>query len=397
VPKKALIICEVFSPEDFLINEVAQNWIENNIDFEVLTRTPSYPFGKVFKGFKNRIYQKNKFNNILVHRFCIVPGYNKNVILKILNYLIFVVIGSIIALFIGKRFDRVFIYQTGPLTLALPAILIKKAYGAKLTIWTQDLWPETVYAYGFKKNLLLSTFLNNLVKVVYKNCSVILVTCEGFIPKIEKIVQKKIFYWIPNWPPHTSDFKLKHKLPGDFNFTFAGNIGKVQNLEQILLGFKSFAESNLTCYLNIIGDGSNLTDLIHLVSKEKILNVNFTGRKSIDEMPAYFEASDVLILSLIDVPIYEITIPAKFQAYLKAGKPMFAAMNGIVKTMVEKNKLGITANPSDIQEISLCFNQFVNMDESQLAAFSYNCRSFMQNNFSRETLLKNLRTIFWDN
>ncbi|WP_373398911.1 hypothetical protein V8V91_04235 [Algoriphagus halophilus] len=123
--KKVLIIGEAFFPEDFIINDLAQEWHSNGYEVEVLTRTPSYPFGKTFKGFKNKFYQKTFFDKIPVHRILVIPGYQKNKLIKVLNYFSFVFFASIVALLIGKRFDRIFVYQTGPLTVALPGNLIK--------------------------------------------------------------------------------------------------------------------------------------------------------------------------------------------------------------------------------------------------------------------------------
>lgn len=50
--KKALIIGEAFYPEDFLINDLVQEWEKDKYEFAVLTRAPSYPFGKVYEGYK---------------------------------------------------------------------------------------------------------------------------------------------------------------------------------------------------------------------------------------------------------------------------------------------------------------------------------------------------------
>jgi glycosyltransferase involved in cell wall biosynthesis len=393
--KKALILGEAFYPEDFIINDLAKEWSNNGYEIEVLTRARSYPFGKVFKGYRNKIYQTTNFNNIKIHRFPVIQGYNKSIILKILNYFSFVFWSVIISLFIGKRYDKVFIYQTGPLTLATAGILIKKLYRADLTIWTQDLWPDSVYAFGFKKNKLLTSFLNRLVNFVYQNCDTILVSCKGFSKRIHEYVPNKTISWIPNWPLVEYKVKAKVKLPGKFNFTFAGNIGKVQNLENIILGFSDFVKNNPDAYLNIVGDGSNLNNLQELVASRSVPNINFTGRKPLEDMPAYFEASDALLISLIDTPIYEITIPSKFQTYLTSARPIYTIMNGEVVELTEKYNLGFTASPSNIDSIASGFSKFMNLSKKDLIAISQNTKDLLSSEFSKEKILKKLTEIFW--
>ena len=219
--KKLLVICEAFYPEDFLINDLVHEWEKNNYQFEVLTRTPSYPYGKVYEGYKNKFYQITYFNSIKIHRFPVLQGYEKSTIVKILNYFSFVFWSCLTIFFIGRRFDRIFIYQTGPLTLATAGIIHKKLFKSKITIWTQDLWPETVYAYGFKKTKVLSYFLDKFVKWIYSNCDNILVSCEGFKERIRRFVPQKKISFIPNWSLLEYAPKMDIKLPGKYNFTFA--------------------------------------------------------------------------------------------------------------------------------------------------------------------------------
>ena len=61
----------------------------------------------------------------------------------------------------------------------------------------------------------------------------------------------------------------------------ASNIGKVQNLENVIRGFALAAKFNDRIKLNIIGDGSNLEDLKNIVKEEDIANVHFWGQKTV--------------------------------------------------------------------------------------------------------------------
>lgn len=392
---KALIIGEAFFPEDFIINDLVKEWKNRGYELEVLTRTPSYPFGKVFKGYKNKLYQQTDFNGIKVHRIPVVPGYHKSVVLKLLNYFSFVFFSSIVGLFIGKKYDRIFVYQTGPLTVALAGVLIKKVYKIPLTIWTQDLWPDTVYAYGFKKRKWLQFFLNKLVYFIYNNTDTILVSCQGFINKLQEYVPNKSIYWIPNWSLVPYQPTQSISLKGRFNFTFAGNIGKVQNLENIFLGFESFVKENPDTYLNIVGDGSNLESLKNLVAAHGIANIDFWGRKPLNEMANFFQASDVLIISLIDEPIFELTIPSKFQTYLETEKPIMGVIKGEVATLINEYFLGFTSASYKLEDIKNTFQKFVELSIKEKEIIKNNSRNLLENKFSKSKLTEKLTSLFW--
>ena len=388
-----LIITERFYPEEFGINDLAQAWQDKGYEVAVLTQAPSYPFDKVYEGYKNKIFQTENWKGIKINRVFSLMGYKKSVFLKVLNYLCFVVFASLVSLFIGKKYSRVFVYHIGPLTQGIPAVIIKKIFGNKFYMWTLDIWPDSVYAYGFKQRALSEKLLDSFVRAVYKKCETVFISCKGFKQKIEKYVSGSKIIFSPQWAPDDLNFEgvEPHKaLKKGFNFTFAGNIGKVQNLENVIRGFVLVTEPHDRIRLNIVGDGSNLEALKDIVKKEHIANVYFWGRKPLKEMPRWFEGSDVLIISLIDEPIFSLTVPAKFQAYLASGKPIYCVMKGEVADLVINNKIGFVSRPEDINDIKLGFEKFLNTPKQELKSFGINMKSLLSNEFDRNKIIQQM-------
>ncbi|MEK7722480.1 MAG: glycosyltransferase family 4 protein, partial [Elusimicrobiota bacterium] len=276
---RVLLITERFYPEEFIINDLAVEWAARGLELEVLTQVPSYPFGKVFPGYSNKIFSREAWKGISIARFFTVTGYRDSLFFKLLNYFSFSAAGAMAALLLGRKYDRIFIYQTGPLTQAIPAVLLRKLYGIPVTIWVQDVWPDMVYAYGFKKTRLLGFFLDALVGFIYRNCDKIAVSCAGFVKSIEPYAPGKPISHFPNWPAVTpgqaggGEIKLSDK----FNFTFAGNVGKFQNLENVIRGFGLVSAENGNIQLNIVGDGSDLERLKEITAREGIKGVLFWG------------------------------------------------------------------------------------------------------------------------
>ena len=388
-----LIITERFYPEEFGINDLAQAWQSKGYEVAVLTQIPSYPFDKVYKGYKNKFFQTEKWQGIKIYRVFSLLGYKIGVLLKVLNYLCFAFFASLVSLFIGKIYNRVFVYHIGPLTQAIPAVLIKKVFGSIFYIWTLDIWPDSVYAYGFREKAISRNLLDFFVKTIYKNCETVFVSCRGFIQKIQRYVPKVKILFSPQWAPDNLTFEnatAHESLKGSFNFTFAGNIGKVQNLENVIRGFALVTESHDQIRLNIIGDGSNLETLKTIVKEENIENVYFWGRKPLKEMPRWFEGSDVLIISLIDEPIFSLTVPAKFQAYLASGKPIYCVMKGEVHDLVINNKIGFVSQPNDINDIKAGFEKFLNVPKKELQSFGNNMKSLLYNEFNRNKIIQEM-------
>jgi len=400
--RKILIISEVFAPEEFLINDLVFSWEKQGFLVSVLTRNPSYPHGKVYPGYKNPFFQKEFIHKIPVFRVQFIPGYKTNKLVKVLNYIWNMFLGYLWAIMNGNKFDSIYIYQTGPLTFSSIGIFIKKLYKKPTTIWTQDVWPDTVYAYGIAQKGLSRIILEKFVKWIYSNCDNIIVSSPGFVPIISKYCPPKKVQYIPQWSATSKLSECKEtyqkiNYPGKFNFVFAGNIGEVQNLENVISGFETFLKyaDSREIWLNLLGDGSQLSYLKQIVDANNIDNIKFWGRIKSSDIPYYYEKADVLIISLENKPIFNLTIPAKFQSYLNAEKPIFGVISGEVANLIRNNNLGWVVSPDNIQEIADAFLEITRCLPETLIEKANNTNILLDIEFNREKIIQEFTEIIF--
>lgn len=392
--KKILIVTEYFYPEEFKINEVALEWKNKGYSVDVLTQNPTYPYGEIFEKHKNSWCSKELWNGITIYRVKAVTGYKTSLFKKLLKYFTFMFLGSIVSLKIGKKYDYIFGFDVGALTGMPPAAMLRQFYKKPVTLWIQDVWPDSVYAYGFKKSKVLEFFLNSFVRYVYRYTSNFAISAKGFEEKITPYLRenKEIIY-APNWADEfNKELKpFEFSKDGKVHFTFAGNIGKVQNLDNIINAFGSLDEKHINrAQLNIIGDGSHLESLKNLVKENDFKNIIFWGKKPRDEMYKYFRASDFLIVSLIDKPIFSLTVPAKTQTYIAANKPILAIINGEAADIIKENNLGFCSRPNDIESIKKVFIDAIELDELGKEQFTKNCEVLTKTIFNKNNIIDGL-------
>jgi glycosyltransferase involved in cell wall biosynthesis len=275
-----------------------------------------------------------------------------------------------------------------------PAIIAKKFYKKRVVLWILDIWPDSVYAYGFKKTKILSFFLDGFVSFIYNNSSALAISSQGFQEKITPYLKvKKEILYAPNWADKLDENNQQFSFSQEakVHFTFAGNIGTVQNLDNIIKAFRDI-DKNLSqrTQLNIIGDGSHLEELKLLVKKEKILNIVFWGRKPREEMQKYFQASDFLIVSLVDKPIFSLTVPAKLQTYIAAKRPIIAILEGAAGKIVEENLLGFSVKPNDLGAIKSVFEKSITLSEDERKTFMQNSQKLSETVFNKEKIIDKL-------
>lgn len=389
-----LILTERFFPEEFLINDLAEELKKSDINIEVLTQVPSYPHDRIFDNYENRLFQTTEeFHNIKIHRVKTYCGYNKSVVKKIFNYLNFAFLTSLWCLFHGYRFKRVFIYHTGPLTMATAAIIMRFFWWRKNVIWTQDIWPDSVYAYGFKPTWWKRILLNSFIRIIYSSCEKITVSSPGFIKKLRPYTQKKVEF-LPQWNPinFPENSIPENTTPGKRVFTFAGNLGTVQNLDTLI---DAFGELDLpNCILQFVGGGVMLEPLKALVARKGYKNITFTGRLPQTKMPEIFINSDVMIISLKKE--FSMTVPAKFQAYIAAGKPIMGVIGGDTADLIQQYDLGI-ATEQDKDEIKKAFAAFAVCTNSDMTRWQENSKKLSEAEFNREKLIQKIKNMLTNN
>lgn len=352
---RLLIVTQYFWPENFRINDLALDFVNRGHDVTVLTGIPNYPEGKIFTEFifhpKDYVFYKG----IKIIR---VPMFTRGVgnFGLILNYISFAFCASIIGSWKikKKKFDVIFVYQPSPITVGIPAIVIKYLKKIPLVFWVLDLWPDTLKAIEIVKSEWLLKIVELLVYLIYKRCDLILVQSKSFMPQIKKYKTLKVpIEYFPSWPDLPLMTKANVKAPeikygsSYFNIIFAGNIGNAQDFESILLTANLLKKNNRIRWF-ILGNGSKfkwLEKQIKILGLEKVFFM--MGHYPIERMPSFFSHADALLVTLKDRHIFSMTIPAKVQAYLTSGKPILGMLNGEGAQVLLESKAALVVPSGD--------------------------------------------------
>ncbi len=119
----------------------------------------------------------------------------------------------------------------------------------------------------------------------------------------------------------------------------------------------------------------------------------FTEKKLEKDIGKYYNASDCLIVSLIDEPISSDTVPAKVQTYIAAKKPILAIINGDTADIVIDNGLGLYADPSDIESIKKSFIDFIDLSEQKKEEFITHSEKLLKEDFNKERIINKLTSV----
>ncbi|HOG23196.1 MAG TPA: glycosyltransferase family 4 protein, partial [Candidatus Omnitrophota bacterium] len=327
---RILIITQYFWPENFRINDLAKGLVEKGHEVVVLTGIPNYPQGDFYDGYGYFKNLRQEYQGVKIFRVPLVPRGNGGKLRLTLNYLSFAFCASLWGPFLCRgKFEAIFVFQTSPVTVGIPAVVLKKLKSAPLLFWVLDLWPESLEVVGFCRSSWGVTLVDVLVRWIYRSCDKILVSSKGFVASIQArgVSEEQILYF-PNWvEPVYREISLKEKtgkffedLPRGFRVLFAGNIGEPQDFGTIVAAAERLKPYHDIHWI-IAGDGRMAAWAKTAVSSRGLAtHFHFIGKYPSEKMPELFSLADVMLVTLKKDPGLSTFVPGKIQSYLACGK-----------------------------------------------------------------------------
>ena len=393
---KILIFSQYFWPETFRINEVVQSLREIGCEVSVLTGQPNYPDGEVPPGYSSTALWTQMRKGLTIHRVPLVPRRRG----LILNYLSFVLSAAVFGpwLLRDQRFDMILVYAPSPILQAIPAVWLAWLKGARLVTWVQDLWPQSLEATGFVRNRRLLAMVAELVRWIYRRCDLLLVQSQAFIPPVKAMAGRTPVQYHPN--PGELAFDQMQPLgppalvldPG-FNVVFAGNLGTVQALGTVL-DAAELLMSYPDVRIVLVGSGSRSEWLQQEVARRQLGNIKLAGRFAPEAMPGILAQASALLVSLVRCPIMSQTVPSKVQAYLAAGKPIIASLDGEGSRVLEESDAGVSCPAEDAVALAEAVLRLRAMPSNELQCMGEAGQLYYKQHFDPAVLARRLAQIF---
>ena len=384
--KKILIISQGYWPEHFPINQLVDSFhVDKKVEVSVLTGFPNYPEGKIYKG-----YEKNFFNKIndkhpkgyKIFRVPLIRRRKNSKISVVLNYLSFIIMGTLFAPFLlrNNKFDYILVFANSPVPQAFIGIFLKFIKRAKLILWVQDLWPEILKETNNLNNRILLKIINYFIKMIYFFSDLILAQSKSFKYEIKKKTKNKVIY-LPNPSIDMSKQTKQKSLKKSkfFKILYAGNLGDAQNLNNIIATSKLLINEKII--FNIIGGGNKYLWLKNTIKYENIDNIKLYKNVNYSQIHNYYNAADALLITLKDNKFLNMTIPSKLQNYLSSKKPIISFCGGETKKIIKDVKCGLNLYRKSNERISKEIILLSKTKKTILDKMSKNGYKFFFNNF----------------
>ena len=334
--------------------EHCQEWINQGAKVTVITCAPNFPHGKLYKGYKNKFYQKDTIEGINVIRVWSYMSSNSGFFKRVMDYLSFAFTSFGVGLF--QKCDV--IIATSP-----QFFTTWSAYGLsiiKQKPWIfelRDIWPESIKTVGVLKQGFITTTLEKIELFLYHKSNKVIAVTEAFkknlisrgIPneKIEVITNGsnlELFRQRDKDLDLLSSLNLQNK----FIVGYIGTHGLAHSLDFIMNSISKVKDKDI--HFLFIGDGAMKKDIIKIANNLKLKNVTFLDSIPKEEVPHYLSICDISLAPLKDRENFRTVIPSKIFEASAMRKPTLLGVKGQAQEIIEKYQAGVCYIPENEED-----------------------------------------------
>ena len=376
--------------------ELSRRWVEKGQEVTVLTGFPHHPTGVIPSQYRQHFFKREKIDGIKVIRTYVYPTANKGFIKRIANYLSFMFSSLLLGATNIHEID-VIIATSPQFFVAIAGFIISKMKNRPLVLEIRDLWPESIVQLGQLKNRTIITILEFIEIYLYRKAHSIVVVAESSVPILKnkgidpsKIRVVKNGVDLELFDPARTNSSLKKSLSLDQKFvvSYIGTLGLSHALDKVLQS-ASILQNNSDIHFLLIGEGAEKDHLKKLTKSLNLTNVTFLDQINKQLLPDYYGISDIVLVTLRKLPLFQCVIPSKIFEIMAMGKPVLLTVDGEAREMViNQAGAGIFVEPENFQEMALTITDLCK-NRSSLTDYGSNGLNFVRTNYDRLTIADN--------
>ncbi len=336
--------------------EHCREWAKSGHDVTVVTCVPNHPAGKIYPGFRNRIYQSEMVEGVRIIRLLTIITANNGFLLRTLNYVFYMVAATFALPFLPKA-DIV--VTTSPQffcgLVGIPAKLLKRA---PWVLEIRDLWPESIVTVGAMDKGAVIRFLEAVERFAYRKADHIVAVTDSFVEHISQnggankidVIKNGVDLGLFHRGADGDEVKRRYGFERRFVSAYIGTHGMAHGLDTIIDAAIMLREDPRFGFL-LVGDGSERQRLVERAGSLKLDNLCIVGQLPKSDMPKVWAATDASIILLRQNDAFKKVIPSKMFEAMAMECPIILGVEGEAAQLLADAGAGIAMKPESADEL----------------------------------------------
>lgn len=293
----------------------------------------------------------------------------------------------------GRGIDLV-IASSGPLSMAVPAIVLKRLMGIPFVFEVIDVWPDSAIAAGVLRNRLLKRLSYALERHAYRQAAAV-VTCstgmsrriEGKMqnwprkPRIEMIANSCDLDEFEPCPERRAAIRERFGItPGQVVVLYTGAMGLSNAVDELVAAIRATSDDPQIVWW-LAGAGREAGKLQALANGR----IRFWGRLPRNEVVDLFRGADLNVVSFRRELLFEENSPNKFFDGIAAGLPALFNRSTWLEPWLDEYECGRVCDGCKGESLAVAINRLAGDPETR-ARMGRGALRLAREIFSRDVL-----------
>ncbi|MEQ1694730.1 MAG: glycosyltransferase family 4 protein [Hyphomicrobiaceae bacterium] len=373
-------------------SEHCRAWAKLGHDVTVVTCAPNHPSGKVYPGFKNKLFQSEMTDGVRVVRLWTYMAANEGFLRRTLNYVSYL---AAVTLAIPRLPKTDVVVSTSPqFFCGLAGLSVRTLKRIPWVLEVRDLWPESIVTVGAMKKGLAVRSLEAVERFAYRSADYIVPVTDSFVrhiterggdPRRITIIKNGVdLALFQQDPDGAARIRKELGLEGKFIAAYVGTHGMAHGLDVILDAAVRLRHDPRIAFL-LVGDGAERAGLLERCAARNLDNVLIVGQRPKHDMPAIWTATDVSLILLRRNDLFRKVIPSKMFEAMAMRRPIILGVEGESCELLQSAGAGIPIPPQDADALTAAILKLAN-DPAYAAGLAQSGETFVRANFDRSEL-----------
>lgn len=336
------------------VYERAVYWVAAGHRVTVVTCFPNFPQGRLYSGWRQRLYRIDLIDGIEVVRLPTYITRNEGSVRRTLDFVSYMV--AVVAATPWLPRADVVVATSPQFFAAVAGWLVGVLKGRPFVFELGDLWPASIRAVGAVRQRRILDALESVELFLYRRAAVVIALTPAFKRDLVRrgVDPRKIHVVmngvdLPRYSPRPKDRGLMEQLGLGQRFVvgYLGTHGLAHDLQNVVSAAGLLRDDPSICFL-LVGDGAAKPDLVAAVREGGLKNVVVVDPQPKNRMAAFWSVCDVALVHLKDDPVFADVIPSKIFEAMAMGLPiLLVAPPGEASDIVEGEGVGVAVPAGD--------------------------------------------------
>ena len=363
----------------------------------ILTTMPHAPLGRIFDGYRHRMFLRESMEGVEILRIWSLPSPNHGVFRRTLSHFSFGMTALLVGLLLSKR--DLIISSVPNVGTELGGYVLARLRRSRFLLEMRDLIPDNLALVGTKPTSSTYRLLDAYFSFFYRHADWLALPGRSMIEALVRrgITRDRLLYLphaVDAWTLRPPQTPLRDQLGigDDFVVLYCGSFSPYYDIPTMIDAAQLLVHMDKRVRILLLGTGRDRSDIETSLRTRGISNVTLCDPVPPHKVPQYLQLAQLGLAPFVacwETPIFRDHLTTKATQYLGWGVPVVSierAHSGVSGRLLERIGVGARVEAADARGLAETIVAY-SRDPQRCARESQRAEEYARSHLSRRVVV----------